>query len=69
MYGIKYLGSIKSLLSALTVFGSAIGPVIFGGLMDLNFKIETILIYFAIYSVISSFLFIFALQKKYNYGY
>ena len=69
MYGIKYLGSIKSLLSALTVFGSAIGPVIFGGLMDLNFKIETILTYFTIYSVISSFLFIFALQKKNNYGY
>jgi MFS family permease len=69
MYGIKYLGSIKSLLSALTVFGSAIGPVIFGGLMDLNFRIETILIYFTIYSVISTFLFIFALQKKYNYGY
>jgi len=67
MYGTKYLGSIKSLLSALTVFGSAIGPIILGALMDLNFSIESILIYFSIYSIVCTLLFIFALQKKYNY--
>jgi len=67
MYGTKYLGSIKSLLSALTVFGSAIGPIILGSLMDLNFSIESILIYFSIYSIVCTLLFIFALQKKYNY--
>ena len=67
MYGTKYLGSIKSLLSALTVFGSAIGPIILGALMDLNFSIEVILIYFSIYSIVCTLLFIFALQKKYNY--
>ena len=67
MYGTKYLGSIKSLLSALTVFGSAIGPIILGALLDLNFSIEVILIYFSIYSIVCTLLFIFALQKKYNY--
>ena len=67
MYGTKYLGSIKSLLSSLTVFGSAIGPIILGALMDLNFSIEVILIYFSIYSIVCTLLFIFALQKKYNY--
>ena len=67
MYGPKYLGSIKSLLSALTVFGSAIGPIILGVLMDLNFSIEVILIYLSIYSIVCTLFFIFALQKKYNY--
>ncbi len=66
LYGTQFLGSIKSLLSALTVFGSAIGPVIFGGLLDLDLTIETILVYFSIYSLICTFLFIFALRNKYN---
>ena len=66
LYGTQFLGSIKSLLSALTVFGSAIGPVIFGGLLDLDLTIETILLYFSIYSLICTFLFIFALRNKYN---
>ena len=64
MYGTKYLGSIKSLLTSLTVLGSAIGPVIFGGLMDFNIKIETIFIYFSLYCCIYTILFIFALRSK-----
>ena len=64
MYGTKYLGSIKSLLTSLTVLGSAIGPVIFGGLMDFNIKIETIFIYFSLYCCICTILFIFALRSK-----
>ena len=66
LYGTQFLGSIKSLLSALTVFGSAIGPVIFGSLLDLDLTIETILLFFSIYSLICTFLFIFALRNKYN---
>ena len=66
LYGTKYLGSIKSLLSSLTVVGSAIGPVIFGGFMDLDVKVEIILFYFAVYSIFCTFLFIFALRNKYN---
>ena len=64
MYGTKYLGSIKSLLTSLTVLGSAIGPVIFGGLMDFDIKIETIFIYFSSYCCICTILFIFALRLK-----
>ena len=64
MYGTKYLGSIKSLFTSLTVLGSAIGPVIFGGLLDLNIKIETIFIYFSSYCCICTILFIFALRSK-----
>ena len=66
MYGTKYLGSIKSLLTSLTVLGSAIGPVIFGGLMDFNIKIELILIYFSLYCCISTIFFIFALRSKFT---
>ena len=63
LYGVKHLGSIKSLVSALTVFGSAIGPVIVGGLMDLNFSIEIILFYFAFFCIISTILIRFGLRK------
>ena len=63
LYGVKHLGSIKSLVSALTVFGSAIGPVIVGCLMDLNFSIEIILFYFAFFCIISTILIRFGLRK------
>ena len=64
LYGIKYIGSIKSLIAALTVFGSSIGPVIFGGLMDLGFKIESIMIYFALYCLLSTLLIRVALKNE-----
>ena len=63
IYGVKYLGSIKSFVTSITVFGSAIGPVIMGSLMDLGFSIKAILIYFAIYAFISSILIRVALYK------
>jgi len=34
MYGRKYLGSVQSIASSLTVFGSAIGPFPFGVARD-----------------------------------
>ena len=64
LYGLENLGSIKSLYSSMIVFGSSIGPVIMGGLKDLNFSIEIILIYFSIYSFVSIILVRIVLHKE-----
>jgi len=52
LYGLKYLGAIKSLGVALMVFGSALGPITLGGLMDSGKSIEIVCVWFAMYSFI-----------------
>ena len=42
IYGVKYMGSIKALTTALMVFSTAFGTAIFGILIDLGFSIENI---------------------------
>ena len=64
LYGVKHLGSIKSLAFAITVFGSALGPVILGGLMDLGVSIESVCLLFAGYSIVGGALIYVALRKS-----
>ena len=42
IYGVKYIGSIKALTTALMVFATAFGTAIFGILIDAGFSIEQI---------------------------
>ena len=42
IYGVKYIGSIKSLTTALMVFATAFGTGVFGILIDNGFTIENI---------------------------
>ena len=59
IYGVKYIGSIKALTTALMVFATAFGTALFGVLIDRGFSIEQISIISAIYisiSLISLFL-------------
>ncbi len=42
IYGVKYIGSIKALTTALMVFSTAFGTALFGILIDLGFTIEQI---------------------------
>ena len=42
IYGVKYLGSIKSITTAMMVFSTAIGTAIFGLIIDWGYTIETI---------------------------
>ena len=42
IYGVRYLGSIKALTTALMVFSTAFGTAIFGLLIDKGFTIEHI---------------------------
>ena len=42
IYGVKYIGSIKALTTALMVFSTAFGTALFGLLIDAGFSIEKI---------------------------
>jgi hypothetical protein len=63
LYGVEYLGAIKSLAMSLVVLGSALGPVIMGGLMDLGMSIESVCLLFAGYSIIGGILIYLALRQ------
>ncbi len=53
IYGVKYIGSIKALTTALMVFATAFGTALFGYLIDRGFSIEQIAMISAIYISIS----------------
>ena len=58
IYGVKYIGSIKALTTALMVFSTAFGTAVFGILIDRGFSIEQISLFSAAYisaSIISLF--------------
>jgi MFS family permease len=56
IYGAAHLGAIRSLVTAIGVLGSALGPVSLGGLMDLGVSIETGCLLFAAYATIGTLL-------------
>ena len=53
IYGVKFIGSIKALTTALMVFSTAFGTAVFGLLIDNGFSIENIASTAAIYIVFS----------------
>ncbi len=65
IYGVKYIGSIKALTTALMVFATAFGTALFGLLIDRGFSIEQIAIISAIYISISLIL-LFLIKNKLN---
>ncbi len=65
IYGVKYIGSIKALTTALMVFSTAFGTALFGVLIDFDFTIEKIAIVSAIY-IFSSIVLLFLVRKKLN---
>lgn len=42
IYGVKFLGSIKALTTAMMVFSTAFGTAVFGIIIDMGYPIETI---------------------------
>lgn len=54
LYGTAHIGAIRSLAAAMSVFGSALGPVTMGGLMDLGFTVETVMWCFVGYCLIGT---------------
>ena len=65
IYGVKHIGSIKALTTALMVFSTAFGTALFGFLIDINFSIEQIAIVSAIFIGLSIFL-LFLIKHKIN---
>ena len=53
IYGVKHIGSIKALTTALMVFSTAFGTALFGLLIDKGYSIEQIAIISGIYISIS----------------
>ena len=53
IYGVKYIGSIKALTTALMVFSTAFGTALFGILIDQGFSVENIALISGIYIVTS----------------
>ncbi|MDC3145381.1 MFS transporter [Candidatus Pelagibacter sp.] len=65
LYGVKHIGSIKALTTALMVFSTAFGTALFGVLIDFGFTIEKIAIVSSIY-IFSSIVLLFLVKKKLN---
>ena len=63
IYGVKYIGSIKALTTALMVFSTAFGTALFGLLIDKGFSIEQIALLAFIYISLSIILLIFIRNK------
>ena len=68
IYGVKYIGSIKALTTALMVFSTAFGTWLFGILIDKNFSIEQIALVSGSYILIAIIL-LFLIKNKLNPNY
>ena len=65
LYGVKHLGSIKALTTALMVFATAFGTALFGLLIDIGFSIEEIVTVSGTY-IFFSLILLFLIRKKLN---
>ena len=65
IYGVKHIGSIKALTTALMVFSTAFGTAFFGVLIDRGYSIEEIAVISGIYIFISLTL-LFTIRSKLN---
>ncbi len=65
IYGVKHIGSIKALTTALMVFATAFGTALFGILIDMGLTIESISIISGTYIFISIIM-LFIIKEKLN---
>ncbi len=65
IYGVKYIGSIKALTTALMVFATAFGTALFGVLIDRGYSIEQIAVISGTYIIIS-LISLFLIRGKLN---
>ena len=65
LYGVKHLGSIKALTTALMVFATAFGTALFGLLIDLGFTVGDIALISGFY-IFFSLILLFLIRKKLN---
>tara|TARA_B100000674_G_C37425406_1_gene726985 strand:- start:105 stop:635 length:531 start_codon:yes stop_codon:yes gene_type:complete len=65
LYGVKHLGSIKALTTALMVFATAFGTALFGFLIDIGFSVGDIAFVSGMY-ILASLILLFLIRKKLN---
>jgi MFS family permease len=65
IYGVKFIGSIKALTTALMVFATAFGTALFGFLIDRGFTIEEIAMISGIY-IFVSIVMLYLIRDKLN---
>ena len=65
IYGVRYIGSIKALTTALMVFATALGTALFGILIDKGLSIENISIISGTY-IFLSIVVLFLIKEKLN---
>ena len=68
IYGTKYLGSVRSIVMALIVFSSAIGPGLTGVLIDYGISFEIQLHAMAIYCLVASLIMFFVAKALFRRG-
>jgi predicted MFS family arabinose efflux permease len=66
LYGTKYLGAIKSLVNAVMVFSSALGPALVGYLLTRGIEFERICLILASGCVFATILLFYALRTPSN---
>ena len=65
IYGVKHIGSIKALTTALMVFATAFGTALFGILIDNSLSIENISVISGTY-IFLSIVMLFVIRDKIN---
>ena len=65
IYGVKYIGSIKALTTALMVFATAFGTALFGFLIDIGLSIEHIAVVSGVY-IFGSIILLNLVKNKLN---
>jgi len=68
IYGVKFIGSIKALTTALMVFSTAFGTALFGFLIDIGFSIEQIAVVSGTY-IFGSIILLYLVKNKLNPNY
>ena len=68
IYGVKYIGSVKALTTALMVFSTAFGTALFGFLIDIGFSIEHIAVVSGAY-IFGSIILLYLIKNKLNPNY
>ncbi len=63
IYGVRFIGSIKALTTALMVFATAFGTALFGILIDFGFSIEQIAVVSGAY-ILTSIILLYLVKNK-----
>ena len=63
IYGVRFIGSIKALTTALMVFATALGTALFGILIDFGLSIEQIAVVSGAY-ILSSIILLYLVKNK-----